>query len=141
MECSRHDRLPARREVEQEKKGEKGRDHIRALWFAEARGEFSNWCVVGCASTKFGKQIRCFCWVWLLVALFAGPKISACHGQWAMNYLVRDAALFLHLHLLVFGQSKTYRCVFFLFFFVVFQLSCLNRGAVGDGRKYKSPNF
>lgn len=56
-------------------------------------------------------------WVRLLVALFAGPKISACHGQWAMNYLVRDTALFLHLLLLAFGQSKKYRFVFFLFSF------------------------
>lgn len=63
------------------------------------------------------KTNQVLCWVRLLVALFAGPKISACHGQWAMNYLVRDTALFLHLLLLAFGQSKKNRFVFFLFSF------------------------
>lgn len=44
-----------------------------------------------------------------------------------------------HLPLLAFGQFETYRYV--SFFFQSSQLFCLNRGAVGNGRKYKSPNF
>lgn len=71
MECSRHDRLPARREVEKEKKGEKGRDHIRALWFAEAResSQIGVWLVVPLRNSenKSGAFAGCGCWLLCLL--------------------------------------------------------------------------
>lgn len=104
MECSRHDRLPARRGEEKEKKGK--------------RGVIISWCVVGCASTKLGKNIRCFagCGCRLLCLLVQKYLPVMGNGQWAMNYSVRDGASFLHLLLLAFWHSKKYRCDFFLFF-------------------------